>query len=108
VLVNLRDGSVLTIDHADSFADVANLTEPVVSVTPIPSVQESVGKDEFSVKAAIAKIKAANDVVILEAVSRMPFGGAWQSPPDRRLQIARWLVYRRDRLEEVMERWRTS
>jgi hypothetical protein len=108
VLVNLKDGTVLTIDHGDCFADVATLTDPVVSVTPIPSVDDSVGKDEFCLGAALRRFEELSDQAILEAVSAMPFGGTWQSPPDRRLQIARWLAHRRDRLRAVMELWLKS
>jgi hypothetical protein len=108
VLVNLRDGSVFTIDHGDCFADIDTMSEPAISLTPIPSVGDAFGKDEFCVLAALAKIRAATDTFLLEAVSRMPFGGPWQSGSDRRLKIAKWLAFRRDRLEGVMDRWLKS
>jgi hypothetical protein len=107
-LINLQDGTVFTIDHGDCFADVVSQTEPVVTVVAIPSVADDVGKDEYCVKAAVRRIKEMTDSVILEAVARMPFGGPWQSPVDRRLQIAHWLVYRRERMEEVMQKWLKS
>jgi hypothetical protein len=104
-LVNLQDGTLYSIDHGDCFADVTNQTDPVVTVVAIPSVPDDVGKDEYSVKAAVRRIREMNDSVILEAVARMPFGGPWQSQVDRRLQIAQWLAYRRERIEEVMHKW---
>jgi hypothetical protein len=107
VLVNLKDGTVFSIDHGDCFGDVT-FNDPVINVTPIPSVSDDVGKDEFCVKAALRKVKEITDLIILDCVSRVPVGGAWQSEPSRRLDIARWLVHRRDRMEEVMTAWQTS
>ena len=104
-LINLQDGSVFTIDHGDCFADVANLSDPTVTIVAIPSVKDEVGKDEYSVGAAARRIKEVSDQQILDSVARMPFGGPWQSPVDRRLQIAKWLAYRRERIEEVMNKW---
>ncbi len=104
-LVNLQDGTVYTIDHGDCFADVTGQADPAVTLVAIHSVPDDVGKDEYSVKAAVRRIKHMGDTVILEAVAAMPFGGPWQSPVDRRLAIAQWLAYRRDRMEEVMLKW---
>jgi hypothetical protein len=107
-LVNLQDGTVYTIDHGDCFGDVTDKADPVITVVAIHSVADDVGKEEFSVKAAVRRIKEMGDRVILEAVAGMPFGGPWQSPVDRRLQIAQWLAHRRDRVEEVMLKWLAS
>jgi hypothetical protein len=108
LLVNLKDGTVFSIDHGDCFGDVSAFDDPVINVTPIPTVDDAVGKDEFCVRAAVRRVKEISDPTILECVSRVPLGGAWQSEPSRRLDIARWLVHRRDRMEEVMNAWLTS
>ena len=107
-LLNLQDGTVYTIDHGDCFSDVTARADPVITLVHIHSVGDDVGKDEPSVKAAVRRINHMDDRTILEAVAGMPLGGPWQSPVDRRLQIAEWLAYRRDRMEEVMVEWLRS
>lgn len=108
VLVHLTRGSVISIDHGDCFGATGGQTDPVVHVTEIPGVSSNVGKEIAPVRDGVARIEALTDRDILDAVSCIPTGDLWRSPAARRLEIARWLGYRRGRLREVMEAWLAS
>lgn len=105
VLVNLKNGSVHSIDHGDCFASLNTPSDPIVDVASIHSISSDLGRDRRCVDAAVAKIASVSDHALVDSVSRMPVGGAWRSPVDRRLRIAEWLSHRRDRMEEVMNKW---
>lgn len=108
VLVRPTDGAVLSIDHGDAFGNTSDRSDPQVMVTPIPGVGDNVGKTRRDVMAAVQKIKSITDRNLIEDVSRVPSGEPWRSPVDRRLAIAEYLAFRRDRLQEVMEKWLSS
>ena len=105
VLVRLTDGVVFSIDHGASFSGVSTLSDPSVRVTSIPGVSDEVGKEARHVQLAVDRIESIDDEDLLDVVARMPTGESWQSPPERRLQIARWLAHRRQRIREVMRTW---
>lgn len=105
VLVHLTRGTVFSIDHGDCFGTTGADADPAVVVTGVPGVANDLGKEAAHVEAALQRIEAIADRDILEAVSCIPAGASWQSPVDRRLEIANWLAYRQGRLREVMESW---
>ncbi len=105
VLINLKDGRVRSIDHGECFSSTETLDDPSLIVVPIPGIDPEVGRDQTSVDAAIAKVVGVTDRQIVEAVTRIPLGEPWRSPGERRLEIARWLARRRDRIKEVMLTW---
>lgn len=105
VLLSLTDGAIFSIDHGDCFGTVGTRSDPAITVTSIPGVPNLVGKDVSSVEAAVRRIESISDRDILEAVTRIPAGGPWRSPVDRRAEIGHWLADRRGRMREVMEQW---
>jgi hypothetical protein len=105
VLVRLTDGKVLSIDHGDCFGATDRPTEPQVVIELIPGVPGEVGRERNLVESAVIRIEALSDDDLLDAVDRVPVGPHWQSDVTRRLAIAEWLAYRRDRLREVMLAW---
>jgi len=108
VLVHLTRGTVSSIDHGDCFGSTAANAAPAVVVTGIPGIADEVGRDAAFVTSAVQTIEALTDRDILEAVSCIPAGEPWRSPAERRLEIANWLLYRRERLQEVMQAWLTT
>lgn len=105
VLVGLANGNVISIDHGECLGSTGTLNDPVPVVAPIPGIGADVGKEERHLLPAIERVERITDKELLESVSRVPYGTAWRSPVDRRVQIAQWLAYRRGRLREVMIRW---
>jgi hypothetical protein len=105
LLIDLRSGNVMSFDHGDCFSDTSVMSDPIPVIAPIPGVPATHGNDARLVAAAVDRIESLSDEVLLQAVSRMPLGDLWRSDVDRRLQIAQWLAYRRDRLREGMKLW---
>jgi hypothetical protein len=109
VLVQVTSGKVLSIDHGDCFGVVDDLTTtPSVVLTEIQGVDPNVGRDAGAINDAVTRIESVKDEHLVEAASRVPSGGSWQSPVSRRLAIARWLAVRRDILRRAMEQWLTQ
>jgi len=106
VLVNLTTGRVCSIDHGDCFGNLSNPLPISVVITPIPGVAHNLGSDPSLVDEAVKTVQAITDTDLLHAVSQVPLGDAWRSPPDRRLAVARWLAVRRDNLASAMAEWR--
>jgi hypothetical protein len=106
ILVDMRNGRLMSIDHGDWCPDPSTRATPTVISTP--SVPDDFGRVKKHVDPAIAKISSVTDRQILGAVACVPTGSDWRAERSRRLEIARWLAFRRDRLPEVMRRWRTQ
>jgi hypothetical protein len=106
ILVDLRDGKLMSIDHGDWGASLATDSDP--AVVPTPGVPNDVGRAVQPVEVAVRRIREITDEQLLEAVARMPTDPEWNADRSRRLQVARWLRWRRDRLTGVIRAWRTS
>lgn len=108
VLINLTDGTVMTIDHGACFEATASLLDPVIVLTAIPGVPSDLGKDLLSIEGALRRIEGITDHDLIQAVTQVPSGNTWRSLVSRRTEIAEWLAHRRDRLRGVMEAWLTT
>jgi hypothetical protein len=106
ILVDLRNGRLLSIDHGEWCPDPSSQTDP--AIVPTPGVADDVGRDRTHVDDAVDRIESVDDEAVLEAVARMPDDSDWNSTFDRRYAIAEWLAFRRGRLREVMRRWLTA
>jgi hypothetical protein len=106
ILVDLRNGRLLSIDHGEWCSDPSSPAEPLIVSTP--GVADDVGRDSDDVEDAVGRISGLTDENLLEAVAQVPDGTEWNSAPARRLQLAEWLAFRRDRLAEVVRRWARS
>jgi hypothetical protein len=107
VLVDLTTGRVSTIDHGDCFGALA-AGDPTVQVTDIPGVGVDVGRKGSLTEPAIQRIEALSDHELLEAVARVPNDPPWKADESRRLEIARWLATRRDKLRSVITAWTSN
>jgi hypothetical protein len=110
VLVNVRRGTVHSVDHGAAFRDPQTTTRPVVQLTPIPGVAASVGQDLHLLTPAVTDVIATTGMDLLEAVAGLAPGspwedGKWQGGLRRRREIAGWLGERRIPLREVIEEW---
>ncbi len=114
VLVSIRDGRVLSIDHGDCFGAVTDPpARPTLVVTEIPGINQDVGRGTTHVQHAIGRIESVTDEDILRAVAQIPADdiseaapdGIWNSDKTRRLAIGRWLAMRRPMVRGVMEQW---
>jgi hypothetical protein len=105
VLIDVARGLIYSIDHGQCLENVGTLSDPVLVVHPIPGLPNEHGRDAACIDAAVAEIESVSDAELLEAVARVPSGGAWQSDADRRFAMAAWLSHRRDRIRGVMSAW---
>jgi hypothetical protein len=105
VMLELTNGHVHSVDHGGCFGNVNSFVDPTVVVTPIPGVEEDVGQDWSDLEHAVDDVESVTDEELVGAVAQVPIGQEWNSDPDRRLGIARWLADRRDRLRGVMRAW---
>lgn len=105
VLVSLGTGRVFSFDHGDVFGTLDPPQDPSLIVTDIPGVDAQVGRSREHVEEMVSRVESLLDSELLEAVARVPDGAAWNSGLDRRLQIARFLRHRRDRIRVVTEQW---
>jgi hypothetical protein len=105
LLVDLRTGEVMSFDHGECFGNTSALTDPVLTVAPLPGIPDTHGNNAPFVAEAVDRVESVGDDELLDYVSRMPLGDLWKSDPDRRLQIAQWLLHRRGRVREAMKQW---
>lgn len=105
MLIDLTKGTVYSIDHADAFGSTNNLSDPTPIVTPIPGVDDKDIKENEHIEGAVSIIESVDDNSLLESVANIPSGEDWRSPPDRRLEICRWLAHRRDQIRKAMVTW---
>lgn len=105
VLLDLRNGRILSIDHGACFGATDNHVDPTLVVTSIPGVPDDHGHDAEHVAAAVDRVESVSDDDLLRSVAQVPLGAVWRSDSKRRLQIARWLAYRRDKVREVVTGW---
>jgi hypothetical protein len=101
VLVHVSTGRILTVDYGDAFSDIGNLSDPARVVTHIPGA-ETVGVGRSELSDAIEVIESVSEDALLGAVACIPNEPSWNGEASRRLQIARWLAFRRTRLREVI------
>jgi hypothetical protein len=106
ILVDIRSGKLLSIDHGEWGADLSVGADPPVMETP--GVPNDFGRVTRYVEDALRRIRAVTDEQLLDAVARMPTGADWNADRSHRLEVARWLGWRRDRLSGVIRAWRTS
>jgi hypothetical protein len=106
ILVDIRSGKLMSIDHGEWGSDLSTGADPTVISTP--GVADDVGRVAKHVNDCLRRIKEVTDEHILDAVARMPTGADWNADRGRRLDIALWLGWRRDRLPGVIHAWRTS
>jgi hypothetical protein len=118
-LVRLSDGLVVSLDYGAAFSDTSMLSDPNVVLVDIAGLEMPERKNTAVIYRAVTEIEGVSDGELIEAVSRMPAGESqregsrgrppqpelWSAARARRLDIARWLAYRRGRLREVMETW---
>lgn len=105
VLVRLTDGRVFSIDHGGCFSFVGDFADPSPVLVQIPGVPAEVGREWAHIEPTVRRIEAISDDDLMKAVDRVPADHRWQSDGNRRLAIAAWLAFRRDRLRGVMESW---
>jgi hypothetical protein len=108
LMMSLTTGKMVSIDHGDCFSnlDLSVALSPVL--VDIPGVGIEVGKDMTLMDTAVGAIEALDDQLILEAVSCVPSGDAWNSDAARRLEVAEWLAVRKGTLRGAMEGWVNS
>jgi hypothetical protein len=102
-LIDLRTGHILSHDHGEWGSDPSARTDPII-VSPqwIPA---DFAQDETVIRPALKRITSISDEAILHAVARMPETPEWNAGLDRRLALAEYLAWRRDRLPEVISGW---
>jgi hypothetical protein len=104
ILIDVQTGRLLSIDHGDCFANPADRSDPTLVATP--GVPPDFGRDlDDLASRAVKRITDLGDEQLLQAVARMPTGAEWNADAPRRLEIAEWLGFRRDRLGEVINAW---
>jgi len=106
VMIQLTSGRVMSVDHGDALGNTSALTDPTPIALEIQGVDPTVGKNPQDIRHAVRTMESLTDGELLDSVACVPSGDpAWQAEPTRRLEIARWLAHRRDKVREVMERW---
>jgi hypothetical protein len=103
ILVDLRNGQLMSIDHGDWGSDLTRRDDPVI--VPTPGLPDDSGRSAPHVEEALTRITGISDEQILQSVARVPGGADWNSARSRRLELARWVALRRDRLTGVMRAW---
>lgn len=103
VLIGI-DGRVFSYDHGDAFRWMLP-GPPRMVVASIPGTRLDWSASAASAIAMVDKIEAMTPVEVLEAVARIPDEPAWQGMFHRRLEIARWLIKRRELLREEVMKW---
>jgi hypothetical protein len=105
VLINFREGAVLSIDHGDVFGDVSDVADPVPQMTSVPGLDDSVGRRMGDLMAGVLEIEAITEAELVDAVTGVPHGDPWKSPVERRAEIIEYLVRRQTRLRDVLTGW---
>lgn len=104
VLVSLTTGRVISFDHEEWQRNLDGHIRRVV-VAPILDLQIHPRFVAQSVERAVVRIEHLADDVLASAVAIRQPSPWWVPPLGDRLQIARYLAYRRERLRPVMEKW---
>jgi hypothetical protein len=100
--LEMASGRLYSADHGDWGPDVAApTTRTVIFTDGLPRDRPPTS----AIDAAVARVQAFSDEVLLEDVSRIPDDPGWQADAGRRLQVAEWLASRRDCLDGVMATW---
>jgi hypothetical protein len=103
VMVDLRNGRVLSIDHGAYRAFSSDNPHPVVA----PGLPDGFARSSSILGPEIDRIETLSDEDILGATARVPQAPEWRAARDRRLALAQSLGLRRDRLREAMAAWMT-
>jgi hypothetical protein len=103
VLVNLKTGRILSIDHGDCLPDGGQLMRVVVA--PIPGLSADIGRDFSLLRNTLTKILQVTEDDLIAAVSGIPDGNGWNGSVERRFRIVDGLLDRQSRLEEVLRAW---
>ncbi len=105
VMLDMTSGRILSVDHGDVFASTGGEVTPTPVVTGMPGIDHRHGCKADFIEEAVERVESMDDDVLLRAVASVPLGENWRSERSRRLQIARWLAYRRGCLREGMKAW---
>jgi hypothetical protein len=103
ILVELRSGKLLSIDHGQLKALNALNTPPQIVIAT--GIAGTVGREPRFMRPAVERIEQVTDEDLLRAVARAPNDAQWNAPPDRRLALAQSLRLRRDALRETLKQW---
>jgi hypothetical protein len=103
IMVDLRNGRVLSIDHGAYGAFSSSDPQPVVA----PGLPDGFARRRSVVEPEIDRIEALSDEEILAATARVPDALEWRAARGRRLALAESLGLRRDRLRQAMSGWMT-
>jgi hypothetical protein len=103
VMVDLRTGHVLSVDHGAYRAFSSSDPQPVIA----PGIPPGFAQSAAVIEPEIDRIEALGDEEILRATSRMPDGTEWRADSGRRFALAESLALRRDRLRHALGQWMT-
>lgn len=103
LLVHVESGQVCSIDH-ERFLDKGTDQAPVPVVKSL-CYGTTPAKELAAVAAAVSRIEAITDDQLLEAVAARPGSFPTLLEAPERLETARRLAARRDRLRPVMTEW---
>lgn len=103
ILVDLRTGRLLSIDHGALAAASSLNSAPVIVIAP--GIPGDVGRSSALMRPVLERIENVTDEDLLRAVAGAPDDAQWQAGADRRLAIAESLALRRDALREVITQW---
>lgn len=103
VLVDVTNGRIFSHDHGDCFGATNGPTDPALAISPLGGVSDRHGCEPTCVARAIGRVQSCSDDDLLHAVANIP--PEWGADAPRRLSIAEWLAYRRDKLQEAMTAW---
>ena len=103
IMIDLRAGRVMSVDHGDYAAFQSDTPSVVVA----PDLPPNLTRDAQVIEPEVERIEALTDEQILAAVSRVPAAAEWRADRQRRVALAEALGLRRDRLGSAMSQWTT-
>jgi hypothetical protein len=103
IMVDLRTGHVLSVDHGAYNAFSSSDPQPVVA----PGLPPDFAQSASIIEPEIQRIEALSDEEVLRATAQMPDAPEWRADSSRRLTLAESLALRRDRLRHALGQWMT-
>jgi hypothetical protein len=103
ILVDLRTGRLLSIDHGS--LKVVNALGSAPQLVTAPGIPADVGRETRFIRPIVQRIEQLTDEDLLRAVAGAPDDAEWRAAADRRLSIAESLAVRRDGLREAVKEW---